>query len=45
MKKDIPVILIMILGLATAVLFCLGLTIEAASCALIALGITILGLK
>lgn len=45
MIKDIPVVLIMLLGLGAAVLFCFGMTIEAAACGIIALIVTLAGLK
>ncbi|MBR3207722.1 MAG: hypothetical protein IKF58_15115 [Bacillus sp. (in: Bacteria)] len=43
--RDVPVVLIMMLGLGAAVLFCLGMTIEAAACGVIALIIALVGLK
>lgn len=43
--RDIPVAVIMMLGLGAAILFCLGMTVEAAACGVIALIIALVGLK
>ena len=45
MKRDLPVILIMLLGLATAVLFCMGMVVESVVCCIVALGLTIVWVK
>ena len=45
MKDVIVPILIMGLGIAAAVLFCFGMTLEAAGCGIVALIITVAGLR
>ena len=45
MKNNIIPILIIALGLGAAVLFCFGMTLEAAACAIIALIVTVAGLR
>ena len=45
MKNVILPILIMALGLGAAVLFCFGMTLEAAACAIVALIVAGVGLK
>lgn len=45
MIRDVPVVIIMLLGLGAAVFFCLGMIIEAAACGVIALIVALVGLK
>lgn len=44
-KHNITAVLVMVLGLATAILFCCGMILESIACGIAALAVAIVGLK